>query len=226
MVHWGIRTEPAQHPDRLQPARRAHGLDGRRAPGGRSRPCSTSTWRRSTRTSCATSTTSQVTDGTVPDTVPYSGGSRPADPAWGSAYPLLAWYMYVYYGDRRILEEHYEGIKAWTDYLTNRAEGRRGQLLLLRRLGDASKRRRATWYRPSTTAGASTSSRARRSILGKTDEAVSVPEARLPPSARLSTAASSTPTPALMPAARRPPSPLPLYLDMAPENLRTRRSPT
>jgi alpha-L-rhamnosidase len=64
----------------------------------------------------------QASDGTLPDTVPYAGGTRPADPAWGSAYPLLVWNMYVYYGDRRILEEHYEGIKAWTDYLTKRSQ--------------------------------------------------------------------------------------------------------
>jgi alpha-L-rhamnosidase len=30
--------------------------------------------------------------------------------------------MYVYYGDNRILAQHYEGIKAWTDYLTSRAK--------------------------------------------------------------------------------------------------------
>jgi alpha-L-rhamnosidase len=64
----------------------------------------------------------QAQDGTVPDTVPHKNGRRPADPAWGSAYPLIAWYMYLYYGDRRILEEHYDGIKAWVDYLRGREE--------------------------------------------------------------------------------------------------------
>ena len=64
----------------------------------------------------------QASDGTVTDTVPHVWGRRPADPAWGAAYPLMAWYMYLYYGDRRILEQHYEGIKAWTDFLKSRAE--------------------------------------------------------------------------------------------------------
>jgi alpha-L-rhamnosidase len=64
----------------------------------------------------------QGSDGTVTDTVPHRYGRRPADPAWGSAYPLILWYMYEYYGDQRLLEEHYEGIKAWTDYLSTRAE--------------------------------------------------------------------------------------------------------
>ncbi len=63
----------------------------------------------------------QGADGTVTDTVPHRYGSRPADPAWGMAYPLLTWYMYEYYGDRRILEQHYDGVKAWTDYLRTRS---------------------------------------------------------------------------------------------------------
>ena len=58
----------------------------------------------------------QGPDGSVTDTVPHKFGRRPADPAWGAAYPLIAWYVYLHNGDRRILEEHYPGIKAWTDF--------------------------------------------------------------------------------------------------------------
>jgi alpha-L-rhamnosidase len=60
--------------------------------------------------------------GTITDTVPHIWGSRPADPAWGTAYPLIAWYMYQYYGDRRILEEHFDGIKKYVEYLRTREE--------------------------------------------------------------------------------------------------------
>lgn len=60
--------------------------------------------------------------GTITDTVPHIWGSRPADPAWGTAYPLICWYMYQYYGDRRILEEHYEGIKKYVEFLRTKAE--------------------------------------------------------------------------------------------------------
>lgn len=60
--------------------------------------------------------------GTITDTVPHIWGQRPADPAWGTAYPLLCWYMYQYYGDRRILEENYEGVKKYVEYLRSRAE--------------------------------------------------------------------------------------------------------
>ena len=60
--------------------------------------------------------------GTITDTVPHIWGSRPADPAWGTAYPLIAWYCYQYYGNRRVLEEHYDGIKQYVEFLRTRAE--------------------------------------------------------------------------------------------------------
>jgi alpha-L-rhamnosidase len=60
--------------------------------------------------------------GRITDTVPFIWGSRPADPAWGTAYPLIAWYMYQYYGDTRILEEHYGGLKKYVEFLRSTAE--------------------------------------------------------------------------------------------------------
>ncbi len=65
----------------------------------------------------------QGTDGTVTDTVPHRYGSRPADPAWGTAYPQLVWYMWQQYGDRRILEENYQGVKKYVEFLRSRAPG-------------------------------------------------------------------------------------------------------
>jgi alpha-L-rhamnosidase len=63
----------------------------------------------------------QKPDGEVPDTVPHGYGEYPADPAWGTAYPLLCWYMWEQYGDRRILEENYDGLKKYVEYLRSRA---------------------------------------------------------------------------------------------------------
>ncbi|MGH7866234.1 MAG: alpha-L-rhamnosidase C-terminal domain-containing protein, partial [Candidatus Dormibacteraceae bacterium] len=65
----------------------------------------------------------QGPDGTVTDTVPHRYGSRPADPAWGTAYPQLCWYMWKYYGDRRVLEENYDGLKKYIEFLRSRAPG-------------------------------------------------------------------------------------------------------
>ncbi len=65
----------------------------------------------------------QSPDGAVTDTVPLRYGSRPADPAWGTAYPQLCWYMWKYYGDRRILQENYDGLKKYVEFLRSRAPG-------------------------------------------------------------------------------------------------------
>ena len=63
----------------------------------------------------------QDPDGTITDTVPFKYGSRPADPAWGTAYPLICWYMWEQYGDRRILEENYAGLKKYVEFLRTKA---------------------------------------------------------------------------------------------------------
>lgn len=63
----------------------------------------------------------QDKDGALTDTVPHIWGQRPADPAWGTAYPLLCWYMYRYYGDRPLLESQYEGVKNYVEFLRSKA---------------------------------------------------------------------------------------------------------
>ena len=60
--------------------------------------------------------------GRITDTVPHIWGSRPSDPAWGTAYPLIVWYLYRYLGDTRIVEEQYDGLKKYVDYLRTREE--------------------------------------------------------------------------------------------------------
>ncbi|HKS97852.1 MAG TPA: family 78 glycoside hydrolase catalytic domain [Terriglobia bacterium] len=64
----------------------------------------------------------QGEDGSVTDTVPSRYGSRPADPAWGTAYPQLVWYMWKYYGDKRVVEENYDGVKRYVEFLRSRAQ--------------------------------------------------------------------------------------------------------
>jgi alpha-L-rhamnosidase len=64
----------------------------------------------------------QAPDGTLSETVPEKFGNRPADPGWGTAYPLICWYMWQQYGDRRILEENYQGLKKYVDFLRSRAQ--------------------------------------------------------------------------------------------------------
>lgn len=41
---------------------------------------------------------------------------------WADAAVIIPWTMYLMYGDTRIIEEQYESMKAWIDFMNNRAE--------------------------------------------------------------------------------------------------------
>ena len=75
----------------------------------------------------------QKPDGEIPDTVPHGYGEYPADPAWGTAYPTIAWTLWEQYGDRRILAEHYEGLKKYVEFLHSQAPD---NVLRIGRYGD------------------------------------------------------------------------------------------
>ena len=59
--------------------------------------------------------------GYVPHTAPFGGGG--GGPAWGSAYVIVPWLYYLYYGDSEVLYKHYSGMKHWVDYLGTRTDG-------------------------------------------------------------------------------------------------------
>jgi alpha-L-rhamnosidase len=66
----------------------------------------------------------QKEDGSLPNVVPlYWTMGYPADPAWGTACIVIPWHLYLYYGDRRILEENYPVMKGWVDYLAAETKG-------------------------------------------------------------------------------------------------------
>ncbi len=64
----------------------------------------------------------QFPDGSLPDTVPRKYGGVPGDLGWQTAYPLLCWYMWQQYGDRRILEENYDALKKYVAFLRSHAQ--------------------------------------------------------------------------------------------------------
>lgn len=43
------------------------------------------------------------------------------DPTWSSAYLVMVWQYYLYYGDRRFLEGHYDAMRRYVDYLGTQA---------------------------------------------------------------------------------------------------------
>ncbi len=44
-------------------------------------------------------------------------------PCWISTYPLLTWFAYEYYGDTRVLADHYDGLKKMLAYKAQHAPG-------------------------------------------------------------------------------------------------------
>lgn len=62
--------------------------------------------------------TSAYPDNSLPSVAPAHGRTDwRTDPAWGTAYPQIAWDAYVEYGSTELIETNYSQIKAWVDYL-------------------------------------------------------------------------------------------------------------
>ncbi len=62
----------------------------------------------------------RVGGGIIPHTAPtYDGGGGPS---WGGSVVILPWTMYLHYGDVRILEENFETIVKWLDFLDTHTE--------------------------------------------------------------------------------------------------------
>ncbi|MGV3618716.1 MAG: family 78 glycoside hydrolase catalytic domain [Fimbriimonas sp.] len=59
----------------------------------------------------------QSPEGGFPDVAPRMGAMGDGAPAWGDAGVIVPWTMYRVYGDRRILERHYDAMAKWIDYI-------------------------------------------------------------------------------------------------------------
>lgn len=72
----------------------------------------------------------QLADGNLPGIAPTNGrGYHWTDanddgfgPAWGSALPLVTWYLYLYEGDTTIVQENYAAIQLYMQRLRSRAQ--------------------------------------------------------------------------------------------------------
>lgn len=57
---------------------------------------------------------SQSPEGYVPDTCPANiWGDKKGSPPWAIAYPLITWYSWRYYQNRRVVEFHYDNLVRW-----------------------------------------------------------------------------------------------------------------
>ena len=66
----------------------------------------------------------QQPNGNLPGIVPTGGWGYAwgNGPSWDSALVLIPWHLYVYRGDKRILEKSYQGMKRYVDYMTSRED--------------------------------------------------------------------------------------------------------
>jgi alpha-L-rhamnosidase len=64
----------------------------------------------------------QRADGQFPMVAPVKGASNDGGPAWADAGVICPWTIYEVYGDRRILERHYESMKRFIAFCQNRCQ--------------------------------------------------------------------------------------------------------
>jgi alpha-L-rhamnosidase len=68
----------------------------------------------------------QREDGRFTDVAPVGGGF--GGTLWGSAGIVIPWEVYRQYGDKRMLEEHYEAMKRYMAFLDNKVDAKTGRL--------------------------------------------------------------------------------------------------
>lgn len=56
-------------------------------------------------------------NGMVPMVIPDPKVSKGCSSAWGDAATIIPWNLYIYYGDKTILENQYDSMKAWVNFI-------------------------------------------------------------------------------------------------------------
>ena len=59
----------------------------------------------------------QNENGSITDVAPKFWMDKPADPAWGSAFITIGWYVYLYRGDEEVLERFYPAFLRYIEFL-------------------------------------------------------------------------------------------------------------
>lgn len=67
--------------------------------------------------------------GQVPMVVPCLGKEHGTSSAWGDAATIIPWNMYLHYGDKTILENQFESMKAWVDFIKKQDDTSNGNRL-------------------------------------------------------------------------------------------------
>ena len=65
----------------------------------------------------------QHADGSVPFVIPdVLAESQSGSSGWADASTIIPWQMYMAYGDKRVLEKQYSGMKAWVNFMRNNSK--------------------------------------------------------------------------------------------------------
>lgn len=67
--------------------------------------------------------------GMVPMVVPATNVQGGGSSAWADAATIIPWNTYLHYGDKAILEQQFESMKGWVDYIISADEGSGGRRL-------------------------------------------------------------------------------------------------
>lgn len=65
---------------------------------------------------CDMATEQKTRNGAVPDVIP-SFGHQGLSCAWGDAACVIPWVLYRFYGDKSILEDQFDSMKGWVEYI-------------------------------------------------------------------------------------------------------------
>lgn len=68
-------------------------------------------------------------NGAVPHVVPMANLLQGGSTAWGEAATVIPWNCYLHYGDKEILENQFESMKGWVDYMKQQDEAAGGKRL-------------------------------------------------------------------------------------------------
>ncbi len=69
------------------------------------------------------------TGGMVPHIVPMANLNKGGSAAWGDVATIMPWNVYEFYGDAGILEQQFESMRAWVDYIREIDESTGGRRL-------------------------------------------------------------------------------------------------
>lgn len=64
----------------------------------------------------------EKTGGIVPNIIPAVGENTGCSSGWGDAATIIPWNVYVQFGDKKILENQFESMKAWVDFIRKEDE--------------------------------------------------------------------------------------------------------